>query len=63
MPPEVHVVSAAQMPCPYMGAFLYARQFTGYGATVSVPSRLMLRDDVDVYSPYGDPTIRFRAYD
>ena len=53
VPPEVHIVSAAEIPCPCLGVFLYSRQFAGYGATVSVPARLLLRQDVDLQDPYG----------
>lgn len=53
VPPEVHIVSAAEMPCPCLGAFLYSRQFMGYGTTVVTPARLLLRDDVDLQQPYG----------
>jgi hypothetical protein len=51
--PVVHIVSAAEMPCPCLGAFLYSRQLTGYGTMVVTPARLLLRDDVDLQQPYG----------
>jgi len=54
VPPEVHLTSAADMPCRCLGVFLYAKPITGYGgATVLAPGRLLLRDDVNLMDPYG----------
>jgi len=51
--PVVQVVSAEQMPCPCMGFFGYSMQIQGYGATIELPARLLLREDVDLSKPYG----------
>ncbi len=51
--PDVEVLPPAAMPCPCMGFFAYARRVPGYGTTIHLPSRLLLRTDVDVETPAG----------
>jgi hypothetical protein len=53
VPPEVHIVSAAKIPCPCLGVFLYSRRVSSYGTTFTIPARLLLHHDVDLAHPYG----------
>lgn len=51
--PALEVVTAAEMPCPCLGFFGYARRVPGYGTAMQIPARLMLRADVNVESAMG----------
>lgn len=51
--PVVEVVAATEMPCPCLGYYGYARRVQGYGIMVEIPSRLLLRQDVDTDSVVG----------
>ncbi len=51
--PTVQIVSAQQMPCPCMGLFEYGTRIQGYGSTFEGHARLLLRQDVDLSTPYG----------
>ena len=50
--PVVHIVPAAQIPCPCAGFYAYRTRFHGYSQPETT-GEVLLRDDVDLRGSYG----------
>lgn len=51
--PAVEIIPSGQMPCHCKGLFLYAQPYSGYEGLGTRQARLLLREDVDLSTAYG----------